>query len=120
MPSRTSGDGWRSSVVTKAPASTSETPSSPSTSGLPQPRVGASTTATTITSRAAVLVSAPARSKSASRDTVRTDRGTTRMPVSTSSSATGPGSRNVARQPISVRIPPNTRPSENPLAPTTV
>lgn len=67
---------------------------------------------------AAVTVTAPAMSNSRARMVRRAvSRGRKRGAASTSASATGTGRKNVARQLSSVSSPPNTRPSDQPLAP---
>ena len=69
---------------------------------------------------AAVIVTAPGMSNRRRAPSVGRSGRITRGAAISSASATGTGSRNVQRQPISVSNPPNTRPSENPLAPVAV
>nr|WP_307079904.1 hypothetical protein [Streptomyces canus] len=84
---------------------------------LAQPTSGACTTAYTRISRDAVELSAPSRSNCAKLNFSRATLGTTRIPITSRSSATGPGKSRVARHESSVRKPPKTSPSENPEAP---
>jgi hypothetical protein len=85
-----------------------------------QPASGASTTVNTRSSIAAVSVTAPARSKERPGRVVRGSEGTSRRPPMSVANATGTGRKNTQRQPISVRRPPKTSPSEKPVAPVAV
>ena len=87
---------------------------------MAQPTVGASTTVKTSSSIAAVIDTAPARSKERATRPGRASTGTSRIAASSVTSATGTGRKNTHRQPISVSRPPKTSPSENPVAPVAV
>ena len=67
----------------------------------------------------AVIDTAPARSN-AREKRGRVLCGTSRIPASSATKATGAGRKNTHRQPISVSSPPKTRPSEKPVAPVAV
>ena len=120
MPSRTSGCAERCSIATKAASSNAATAKPPSVSTAPQPASGASTTVRTSSSIAAVIVAAPAKSKPRRGPSAGASLASTRGAATSSASAIGTGSRNVQRQPSSVSRPPNTSPSEKPLAPQAV
>ena len=85
-----------------------------------QPTSGASTTVNTASSIAAVIAVAPPRSNDRRGPRTRPASGTSRMAAIRVMSAMGAGTKNTHRQPSSVRTPPNTRPSENPVAPVAV
>src|SRR5919204_6200005 len=68
----------------------------------------------------AVRLTAPGRSNARRDLSGRPLLGTSRMPASKATSATGTGRKNVQRQPSSVNAPPNTSPNEKPVAPVAV
>ena len=66
------------------------------------------------------MSTAPARSNACVLRAGRPVSGTRRIAASSVTSAIGTGRKKTQRQPISVSRPPNTRPSENPMAPVAV
>ena len=121
MPSRTSGLALRRSMPTKVVSSAAASTSPAIVPAEAQPLSGASTIVRTSSSIPAVSVTAPAKSKLRRMPgAIGPSFASTRGAAISSPIATGTGSRNVQRQPSSVISPPNTRPSEKPLAPTAV
>ena len=108
-------------MPTKVASSSAAATSPPIVAGAPQPVSGASTIVRTSSSMPAVSVTAPAKSKlRRTPGAIGPSFASTRGAAISMASATGTGSRNVQRQPSSVSRPPNTRPSEKPLAPQAV
>ncbi len=85
-----------------------------------QPTSGASTTVKTASSIAAVIAVAPARSNERRGPVARPASGTSLTAAIRVISAIGAGTKKTQRHPSSVSSPPNTRPSEKPVAPVAV
>src|SRR5213593_2771497 len=120
MPRRTSGAAVLRSCATKPARIAATTANEPRVRADPQPASGAPTSVNTSSSIAAVIPTAPATSNLREPPDEWALRGTSRRPAASVSSATGTGRKNTQRQPISVRSPPNTSPSEKPVAPVAV
>ena len=120
IPSRTSGVAVRCSCRTNNPKIATTAASDRSVRADAHPAVGASTSVNTSRSIPPVIATAPARSNPFLKRETRPLSGTSRIPASSVSTATGTGRKKTQRQPISVSRPPKTSPSENPVAPVAV
>jgi hypothetical protein len=120
MPSRTSGSAARRSCQTKNAKIAAAPANDPSVRAESQPACGASTSVYTSSSIAPVIETAPVRSNARRRWMTPTGSGTSFTAPARAAAATTVGRKNTQRQPTSVSRPPNTSPSENPVAPVAV
>ena len=120
IPSRTSGALVRRSCTTNAARIAAAPAKESSVRAEAQPACGASTSVKTRSSMAAVIVTAPVKSKPRRMPGTLASAGTSFVAARSATRATTVGTKKTQRQPASVSRPPSTRPSEKPVAPVAV